>query len=290
MIPGATASRGGYERLLLLAIACLAALAGCDSSVPAADSRPAPSTSATATAPSAYAERVLADAPRALWTLGALAEVGPDLIAADLGSQELHAYLVGEAPAPATGPRFPHGPTAASRFDGTGVLRTPLSRGFTGREPFTVEVWLRTERCAEDYQHLAGTARVRPRVGREGLDIVTFPGSTSTSCGVGAEWWSGGVFRGGCRLPERQSEGTWAHVAFTYANRTMRCYADGQILDEGAVRPAEVPDGGVFGIGGTGSGYGRPVGTVSMSHLAVYDRALPAEALAAHVAAAGPQS
>ncbi len=268
-------------RLVVLVTALALGLGAC-SDEPAAGPRKAPVLAQS----SPYEAAVLTDGAIALWPLRDADGLGPGDQVVELTPARLVGTVVGGTIAGTTGPAGARGAT----FLRSGRIVTPLTTGLSDKDTFTLELAVRVDACTAAWGRVLGTSGL-PDQGREGLEILHFPAQfTRNPCRLGVEFWHHGIYVGGCHPPALPVVGRWVHLAVVYAERTVSCYEDGRLVGRQKLAAGAVfGQPGPLGIGGSGSGFQGPLDGVSLSEVAVYDRALTLPQVLAHASLLRPK-
>lgn len=168
-------------------------------------------------------------------------------------------------------------------FDGDSFVRLPDAFEFAGLVPFSIELWFRVPQVTQ-LQFLLGNETSDPD--RRGYTIVTF-----NDANVGFERWGvtmGGdnVSAGAVMSPNAIAPNTWYHFVATWDGNQHAVYLDGVAgMPFAPPDPLPLPDNGDPAIlGASGDTSTKYDGDVD--ELAIYDRALDADEVAAHFAAA----
>jgi hypothetical protein len=281
--------RAGSAALLALALsACSTTSASPPRSAVTTAPPAASATSSPATAPASprqqrYERAVLADRPSGLWTLTDVAGLRAGDAVVDASAAAADGSLVEGTVRATTGP----GGETAARFVGTGRIVTPVGTLLRPGRPFTIELYFRADDCTRHWTQVAGTATYT-RTGRQGVNVLHYPRSSSTPCHLAVEFWRNDRYVGGCGPSAVARVGAWLHFAVAYDGRVARCYVGGALIGTSVVPDfgfgATVP----FGIGGAGEGYAGTLDSGSLADVAVYSRALAAPVLRRHAAAMSP--
>jgi hypothetical protein len=281
--------RAAWGALLVVTLSACSATSAQPPASGGASPQPTASRASAAASPTAsaaqqhYARAVLADRPSGLWTLADTTGLRPGDAVEDASPAVADGRLVEGTMLPTTGP----GRETAARFVGTGRIVTPVGPLLRPGRPFTVELFFRADDCSRHWTQVAGTATY-DRNGREGVNVLHYPRSSSTPCHLAVEFWRHDRYVGGCGPNAVARPGVWLHFAVTYDGRAVRCFLGGALIGT-----STVPDFGFgptvpFGIGGAGDGYAGTLDSGSLADVAVYGRALSAQVLRRHVAAMSP--
>lgn len=203
------------------------------------------------------------------WTFPATGLVAGDhLLGGEVGVTP--PVVVSGAVAATTGP----GGTTAGQFTRSGRLVTPITRGLSSKDAFTLELQLRADGCAQSWGRVLGTTALTA-VGREGVELLHYPQRARVSaCHFGVEVWHEGVDVGGCSPSAVPVIGRWVRWDVVYSQGRMRCYLDGQQFSSSRLSaPRVFGQPGPLGIGGSGSGFqgsleAASIGKVSYRHRA----------------------
>lgn len=254
------------SRPVLVAVVLALGLAACSS-----DGKVLPRKAPVLVQSSPYEAAVLADGATAVWPLRDADGLRPGDQVAELTPTRRVGTVVGGT---ITGTTSPAGARGAT-FLRSGRIVTPVTAGLTDKDTFTVELALRVDACSSAWGRVLGTSAL-PETGREGLEVLHFPAQFAKSpCRLAVELWHHGAYVAGCHPPGVLPVGRWAHLAVVYAQRTVSCYLDGRLVGSKQLAPGAVfAQPGPLGIGGSGSGFQGPLDGLSLSEVAVYDRAL----------------
>lgn len=272
-------TRTSRSAALAGALGLVLGLAACSSSS-GDDDDAAPRPAVTLGAASPYEHAVLADRPTALWPLRDADGLRPRDQVAALGGSKRPAAVVGGT---ISGTSSPAGARGALFLRG-GRIVTPVREGLTSADAFTVEVGLRADACTSAWGRVLGTTDLT-EAGREGMEVLHFPAQFQQNpCRVAVEFWHAGSYLGGCHPSEVPAIGRWFHLAVVYRDQVVSCYRDGVLVERGRLSGPTFEQPGPLGIGGSGSGFQGPLDGMSLSEVALYDRALSATQVARHAA------
>lgn len=253
---------------------------------------------------SSYADTVLADGPAAYWRLGEVSNGWtPDIASGPsergLGAWPLTGHVVANPAAPwghpgaVAGdpdtalelPGEPLQPTGANSDWMTYALyryATPHPFVFAGREPFTLEAWIRPRRLNENTRRVFSSERntADSLLQVDGGYLVGVRADGLVFSRYAAGRWS--------TLKTSVAAGRWQHVAASYDGTVMRLYVDGRLRGSGASTIA-IPNWTTtwFSLGSKSSIYRFFAG--GLDEAAVYARALPADRVLAHYRAGAEQ-
>jgi len=223
-----------------------------------------------------YAEAVLSDAPRAYWRLGeANGTTAGDELGIVPGVYE-NGVMLG-VPGAIAGDA-----NTAARFDGVNDrvnMGDPGSGSLDlGTEDFTVELWLKSSRNAEQ-------AIISKRASGEPYWQVTVTDDGSHVGGIRVNAFDGAVTRQVYGPAIRVDDGTWHHVVVVFDRDTeITIYVDGVAQAAAGLFPGSVSNAAGLLVG-KATGYSYFSG--DLDEVAIYARALSPEQVRAHLAAGG---
>jgi hypothetical protein len=223
---------------------------------------------------SGYAKAILEDHPSGYWTL----DETEGTVAHDSSGNGNDGRLEG---AVAWKAESAIGSGTGATFDGGDIVvgNDGTLFGFTNKHPFSIEAWVRPTKLDDLYRRIV--AKERPKSPRDGYTVWLRQGAPQPV--IGFELLVGDVgtssvapFRGGA----------YVHVVVVHEAASSAVYLDGALATSGPMDLALVEQPGPLTWGGTPfSAAGSFVG--ALDELAVYDHALPPQAVAAHYAARG---
>lgn len=230
-----------------------------------------PSSGGDAGVSETYRSAVLSDGPIAYWRLNA--PPGTSVLTNEVPGGP-SAVLAGGVTLGVEG-AFGKDDDTAAAFDGAGALTVEEDFEFAGNAPYTLEAW------------------VRPTVASDHSRIIADQRSNNTGYRLLLD--DGELKCGRCTSTSKCNDttpsvppplGVFAHVACTYDGTTVRLYVDGIQRAQASLPEPIVPSSDPFAIGAqhnTSEGF---FGTID--EVAIYDKALGSERIAAHFAAGRP--
>lgn len=228
--------------------------------------------------PSRYASAVLADEPLGYWRFGeANGRTAFNATASIPGTYAEFGVALGRAGA------IVGDPDTAVELDGVdGRIDFGNVFDFAGRAPFTVELWIKPENPNGKLRLILSRGATAPEGGPDG-----YFGFYNTRVDGGAYLLFGRTSSGTASYaPGPAFTGTaFDHVVLTYDGRDTRLWFNGVNVGTERDERAVTPTAGAFVVGD--SVIAQPFKFKgAMDELAVYDHALAADRIAAHLAAA----
>lgn len=170
---------------------------------------------------------------------------------------------------------------AAVSFDGRSVVTLPSGLDFSGKAPFTVELWAKPSGDSDPtgYGFVVDHQSYDPRIGYT-LRVSAFD--------VAFERWAGGTtFGSNATSNEPVSMDAWHHIAATFDGSNLELYVDGRAVASNGVPTEMPPMTGSWSVGGPNCECSTHFFTGQLDEFALYDHALPPARVRAHFDSGG---
>lgn len=218
-----------------------------------------------------YGAEVLADSPAVYLRL----DEATGRVARDSSGNGRDGDIIGSLTWNAPG--FATSTSTGATFDGlTSAIDLGASLDFHDTAPFTIELWAHAELADMSFRHLV-TKDAKPVTGTEAYYLYLYDNMVSFERSVQGQI-------AGVRVSAAPILNRWTHIAGTYDGTQLLLYLDGVAVGGRPDSRAQLVKSGHLYVGTKNLQGGVIKGAID--EVAIYDRALSASRIAAHVAAA----
>jgi hypothetical protein len=217
-----------------------------------------------------YPAIVLADQPRLYLRLGDPAQARDEVT----GSVML---FEGAAPGKTAG-AIVNDPDTSYDFEGrVGVVKATPPFDFTGTQAFTLEAWVWLGTVTADFRHAVQLGDS----GGASRDAVGLYVNSGAIEGLVFERWVNNTKQAVRVAPP--ASGAWHHVVGTYSGAQLQLFLDGALITSTAdTRAHDAPLASPMVIGAKGSTFAASGWPGRLDEIAVYDKVLSSDRIAAH--------